>query len=190
MALVEIVLVGADYGLWGHSGWRARAYYNGAFWRQLLQNWPSNYPGQSGIMFVTHGILHAGPVHVAMNGLTLLSIGPPLLERVGRLGFIKVYVLSQFAGAAAFAILFSGAAPMVGASGALFGIAGALLYESWRTGGGFREVWCPVIFLVALNVVMFVALDGRLSWQAHLGGAIGGVVAMRHIMKNAAKAGV
>ena len=44
--LPEIVLSGADYGLWGDPGWRLWAWQHGGFWTGLLGNWRPNYAAQ------------------------------------------------------------------------------------------------------------------------------------------------
>ena len=60
--LPEIVLSGADYGLWGDPGWRLWAWQHGGFWTGLLGNWRPNYAAQPWLMFLTYGFLHGGLV--------------------------------------------------------------------------------------------------------------------------------
>ncbi|MGM0661858.1 MAG: rhomboid family intramembrane serine protease, partial [Pseudomonadota bacterium] len=82
--LVEAILQGADFGLWGSSRWRGLAYQNGGFWRGLLGSWRPNYAGQPALMFASYGFLHGGFFHLAVNMITLASLGPPVIERVGQ----------------------------------------------------------------------------------------------------------
>lgn len=183
--LPEAVLQGADLGLWGSAAWRRIAYENGAFWPGLLDNWRQNWAGQRLAMFVTYGFLHAGILHLGANMLTLLSLGGPLLERLGTARFLFVYLVSLLGGAAGFALLAHATSPMVGASGALFGLAAGVIERShaeMRAAGAgrperLRALLRPVLVLVALNVVMYWAMDGLLAWQTHLGGFLGGLVA-------------
>jgi membrane associated rhomboid family serine protease len=67
---------------------------------------------------------------------------------------------------------------MVGASGALFGLAGGLLAWNYVDRFTFRERLWPVarvvLFLVAMNLAMWWALEGQLAWETHLGGFIVG----------------
>ena len=67
---------------------------------------------------------------------------------------------------------------MVGASGALFGLAGALLAWMWEDQPSLRAALRMagrlVLILVLINVALFVALQGRLAWETHLGGFLTG----------------
>jgi membrane associated rhomboid family serine protease len=67
---------------------------------------------------------------------------------------------------------------MVGASGALFGLAGALLawayVDRFTARIGLWPVAQVAMFLIAMNVALYWALDGQLAWQTHLGGFMTG----------------
>ncbi|MCC0062810.1 MAG: rhomboid family intramembrane serine protease [Defluviimonas sp.] len=179
--LPELVLSGADYGLWGRTGWRDIAFSYGAFWTPLLRGATPLFPGQAELMFLSHGFLHAGLVHLLFNMMTLVSLGGPLCRRFGTAGFALLYLVSLVGGGLGFAVLSDTALPMIGASGALFGLAGAwLAVERSRLVARGLSVW-PVIratiWIIALNVVMWLALMGFLAWQAHLGGFVAGWLA-------------
>ncbi|MFA5539697.1 MAG: rhomboid family intramembrane serine protease [Gemmobacter sp.] len=174
----ELVLLGADLGWWGGGRWRALAYHNGGFWVGLLRDWRPNYPAQPWAMFVTYGFLHSGPVHLAVNMITLVSLGRAVQARLGQGRFLAAYALSVLGGALGFALLSSSPQPMVGASGALFGLAGVILAQEYGDLRAARArpwpvVWA-VLLLLALNVVMYWAMDGLLAWQTHLGGFVAG----------------
>lgn len=124
---IEAALLGADWGLWGSPRWRALAYQNGGFWIGLLGNWRPNYDSQPFAMFLSYSFLHGGPGHLAVNMLTLASLGPPVAARLGPGRFAWLYALSVLGGALGFALLATTVQPMVGASGALFGLVGAWL---------------------------------------------------------------
>lgn len=176
--LIEAALQGADHGLWGSRRWRGLAYQNGGFWRGLLDNWRPNYAGQSITMFASYGFLHGGFWHVLVNMITLASLGGPVIERVGSLRFAVIYALSVLGGAAGFAMLSSAVQPMVGASGALFGLVGALtswdLIDRRAAHANLAPTLKVVGLLVLLNLVMYWAMAGRLAWEAHLGGFLAG----------------
>lgn len=176
--LPEAVLTGADYGLWGAPRWRMLVLGDGGFWPGLLANWTPNFPGQPVAMFATYGFLHAGIAHLALNMVTLLSLGPVVVGRVGQGGFLAAYGLSLLGGAAGYALLATSPTPMVGASGALFGLAGAILTWEFRDRSLEAEDRTPVVkavlALVTLNVVLWWAMAGLLAWQAHLGGFLAG----------------
>lgn len=179
--LPELVLSGADWGIWGAPAWRMRAIQNAGFWAGLLDNWRPNYALQPATMFLTYGFLHAGAIHFAVNMMTLFSLGPPLVERFGLRGLGALYAAAIVGGAAGFAALSSLPQPMVGASGALFGLAGAhvaLHYRARRAGGdALAPVVTAVLGLIALNLVLWWAMEGQLAWQTHLGGFVTGWMA-------------
>lgn len=179
-ALPEILLSGADFGLWGDRDWRATAYQYGAFWSGLMHDWLPTYPGQRVLMFATYGFLHGGLSHLALNMATLIAFGAVLAPRFGTASFLLLYALSQIGGGLAFGWLSSDGAPMVGASGAIFGLAAAFLVQTARQLGTLQRSIMPVLqsagALVLLNVVLWWAMDGGLAWQAHLGGAVAGAL--------------
>lgn len=174
----ELVLTGADLGIWGDRGWRLAAYQYGGFWSGLLIDWRPNYPMQSIVMFVTYGFLHGGVLHLFFNVMALLSLGPVLAARLGEWWFLGLYATSQLIGALVFAGVGPVDAPMIGASGALFGLAGAWLADRHarraRLGMSTWPTIRVVLWLVAINAALWWALAGSLAWETHLGGFIAG----------------
>lgn len=175
---VEGVLQLADHSDIGGPRLRLLAYEYGGFWVGLLRSWTPNYSSQPYLMFLSYGFLHGGLWHLVFNMVTLWSLGLPVLERVGPRGFLLLYTASLLGGALGFALLASTLAPMVGASGALFGLAGGLLAWAYIDRFTLQEVLWPIArtagLLLALNIVMWWALDGQLAWETHLGGFITG----------------
>jgi rhomboid protease GluP len=176
--LPELVLQGADFGLWGTAQWRGLAYAWGGFWPGLLHDWRPNYRLQPWAMFLTYGFLHAGSVHVLVNMISLVSLGRVAIDRVGQGGFLLLYAGAMLGGGLGFGLLANATTPMVGASGALFGLAGALI--AWAVSDRRRAaltlwpVLRAVVWLVALNVILWLATGGMLAWQTHLGGFLAG----------------
>ena len=175
---VELTLLAGDLGLIAIPRLRQTAYEFAGFWPGLLSGWQPNYAAQPWLMFLTYGFLHGGPGHLGANMLTLWVLGRQTLEHVGARGFAVLYIGSILGGALGYAWLAQTPQPMVGASGALFGLAGALLFWAWRdrvaneTGG-----WALVqvaLYLLAINLVMYWVLDGHLAWQTHLAGFVAG----------------
>ncbi len=117
----------SDLGWIGTPRLRQYAFENAGFWPGLLDNWRPNFALQPYTMFLTYAIFHAGLAHLVVNMITLWSLGLAVLDRVKIRGFVVIYLLSTIGGAVGYALLASGLRPMVGASGALFGLAGALL---------------------------------------------------------------
>lgn len=174
----EVCFTLSDFGLLDPPRLRTLAYEYGGFWPGLLENWAPNYPGQSWLMFLTYGFLHGGQVHLIVNMLTLWSLGRVILRRVGTWQFLLLYVGSMLGGALGFGILAETLRPMVGASGALFGLIGGVLAWEYVDRFTYREGLWPVVYavlmLIALNLVLWWAMDGHLAWQTHLSGFIAG----------------
>ncbi|PIV78606.1 MAG: rhomboid family intramembrane serine protease, partial [Rhodobacteraceae bacterium CG17_big_fil_post_rev_8_21_14_2_50_63_15] len=171
---IEAVLILSDQGLIGDGRLRQLAYDYGGFWPGLLGNWRPNYSAQPWAMFLTYGFLHGGPSHLVVNMITLWSLGRLVLLRVGTRGFCLLSLAALIGGAGGFALLASGLRPMVGASGALFGLIGGLLAWAYVDRFTFEEGLWPilraVLFLIALNLVLWWAMNGQLAWETHLGG--------------------
>lgn len=182
-ALPELACTAADLGFVGPPRLRTLAYDYGGFWPGLLRDWRPNYTLQPWAMFLTYGFLHAGPLHLGVNLVTLGSIGAVVANRAGSWRFLLIYGAALLGGAVGFGLLASTLHPMVGASGALFGLVGALLAWAWaeRAPGrlGAWPVVRAVLLLALLNLVMWWVMDGQLAWQTHLGGFLAGWAAAR-----------
>lgn len=164
---------------------RGRLIQNFAFWPGLLRGWSPNYPGQAELMFFSYGFLHAGLMHLVFNMLTLISLGRPLVDELGQIRFLLLYLAGLIGGGIGYGLITVQTAPMVGASGALFGLAGALIWmrirQDWdelSPAGTLRDIAFPIALLIGMNVVMYLALNGNLAWETHLGGFLVGALAM------------
>lgn len=177
IAVEAVLLLGAD-GAFGVPRLRATAINFGAFYPGVVTEGVSNYLGQAWVMFATYGFLHAGIVHLAVNTMTLVSLAPPILDRVGPMKFFALYAGSQIGGGIGSLALGATWIPMVGASGALFGLAGGFIAweyaDRYTASDTLWPVLRAVLILVALNIAMFWVLDGRLAWETHLGGFVAG----------------
>lgn len=140
---------------------------------------------------VTHIIVHGGWLHVAMNALGTIAFGSPVARDLSRgfgpLGWIALYMICGIAGGLVYVALNSGdAVPVVGASGAVFGMIGASL----RLMGGpgiliplFHPIvlrsavaWLLVTAITGLGGSFLAGADVRIAWEAHLGGFLAGMV--------------
>lgn len=130
-------------------------------------------------------LVHGSFLHIALNMLVLFMMGSSLEPLLGRWRFIVLYVLAAIGGSVAVALL----APLtwvVGASGAIFGMFGALLVIGRHIGANIRGIVIVIAINFALPFVFALvgaissgsfaaALEAvRISWQAHLGGFIVG----------------
>jgi len=118
--------------------------------------------------------LHYGPLHLAMNMYSLYFGGTVLEHVIGRWRFLLLYLASGIAGSAG-ALLWSPNATTVGASGAIFGVFGALFVLERR---GVISSGGQIATLILLNLVFTFALSHFISVGGHVGGLIGGVVLM------------
>lgn len=178
---IEALLQLGDAGFLGVTRFRQQVYEFGGFWPGLLDNWRPNYPFQQWTMFLTYGFLHAGLWHLALNMVTLWSLGRQIGQRVSGAKFALLYAASLLGGGIGFALLSDSYRPMVGASGALFGLAGAFLAWNYIDRFNDRDRLWPVaravLLLIALNAALYYAMDHLLAWEAHLGGFVAGWIA-------------
>ncbi|WP_028267924.1 rhomboid family intramembrane serine protease [Arthrobacter sp. MA-N2] len=110
-------------------------------------------------------------LHIGLNMYMLWIFGQVLEPVLGRIRFLAVYLLSAIGGSVGFLLLTPILPPtgVEGASGAIFGLFGALLVVQSRRGGDTRQLW----ILIAINGVIGFVVPG-IAWQAHLGGLITG----------------
>jgi membrane associated rhomboid family serine protease len=123
---------------------------------------------------VTSMFLHGSYLHIALNMYSLYYVGSILEIQIGRLQFLLLYLGAGMAGSAG-ALVWSPLSPTVGASGAIFGILGALFILERR---GSIATEGQIAVLIVVNLVFTFALSSYISVGAHVGGLIGGVILM------------
>ncbi|QWC86364.1 rhomboid family intramembrane serine protease [Nocardioidaceae bacterium] len=116
---------------------------------------------------------HVDLLHIGFNMAALFFLAPQLERVLGRVRLLAVYLLSGLAGS--LAVLWVGPpyTPTIGASGCIFGLLGALLIVFVRR----RLPLGGLLFWLGLNAVITFSVP-NISWQAHLGGFVGGLVTM------------
>ncbi|MEL7256824.1 MAG: rhomboid family intramembrane serine protease [Pseudomonadota bacterium] len=151
----------------------------GGFWPRLLSDAPPLYAGQSIVMFATSAFLHGGPLHLFMNMFALMWLGPVVVNRLGEQAFWPIAGLSALGAGGLFAMLSTSSVPMVGASGVLFGLIGAIatweLLDRLDRGQDLKPIIEQALVFAALNVALTL-MSGMIAWQAHAGGLIAGVI--------------
>ncbi|WEO77497.1 rhomboid family intramembrane serine protease [Cryobacterium sp. SO2] len=110
--------------------------------------------------------------HVLLNMYTLWIFGQILERMLGRGRFLALYLLSGLAGSLGVLFLASPLTPVVGASGAIFGLMGAFLVIQRKLGGNATQL----LILVGINLVIGFLPGLNVAWQAHVGGLIGGAI--------------
>jgi membrane associated rhomboid family serine protease len=120
---------------------------------------------------LTSMFLHGSYIHIIFNMLSLWWIGGPLEAALGRARYLALYFVSGLAGSALTYLLAAANQPSLGASGAIFGLFGATAILLRRLQYDMR----PVIALLVINLIFTFGWP-NISWQAHIGGLVGGVV--------------
>lgn len=121
---------------------------------------------------ITSAFLHLSPVHIAMNVLSLLIIGPTLERMLGPTRYLAVYLLSALGGSTAVYLFDNNGA--AGASGAIFGLFAVALIFARRL--GLDMSWLAMT--VAINFVITFSVSGISKW-GHIGGfVVGGLAAV------------
>ncbi len=122
---------------------------------------------------ITGGFLHDGFLHILINMVSLYFVGRALEPAIGRVKFVVIYFVSLLAGSFG-ALLFQPAVPTVGASGAIFGIFGALIVFARARG---ISIWQSGLgFVLIVNLLLSVTARG-ISLGGHLGGFLAGLIA-------------
>jgi membrane associated rhomboid family serine protease len=125
-------------------------------------------------------LVHGSLLHLLFNMYALWIFGPVVEQMYGRWRFLLIYVLTAAAGSVA-SYLFTGPAPSVGASGAIFGLMGVLLASSWahRPVLDRRARWIisQVGVIIVINLLLGFGLMGGIAIDnaAHLGGLVAGL---------------
>ena len=128
---------------------------------------------------LTSAFLHSQGfiLHIVLNMYMLWMFGQALEPLLGRIRFLAVYILSAIGGSVGYLLLTPGYVPgqpltgVVGASGAIFGLFGAMLVVQRHRGGDTRQLWV----LIAINGVIGFMVP-QIAWQAHLGGLVTGAL--------------
>ena len=135
--------------------------------------------------FLTAGFLHSESsiFHLAFNMYALWIVGPFLEQMLDRWRYLALYLLSAIAGSVGVLLLANPASPIswqggvVGASGAVFGLFGAILVVMRRLGRDAKQI----ITVIGLNIAIGFVVPG-IAWQAHLGGlAMGALLAVLYV---------
>ncbi len=125
---------------------------------------------------LTSAFLHIGVLHLIMNMYALYVIGPQIESFFGKTKYLIIYIMSAILGNL-LSMLFLGSDRLgAGASGAIFGLLGSMVYFGYHyriyLGGVIKSQIIPLI-IMNLSLSLFIPSIGT---SAHIGGLIGGVL--------------
>ena len=122
-------------------------------------------------------VLHGGLLHWAFNSWALWAFGPTLERLLGRVRFVALYVGTGLVGAGA-SFAFNQTTLGVGASGAIFGLLGALVAYFFRRRREGGSAPLQNLLLVLLLNLFIASRNPSIDNLAHIGGFLAGVTAM------------
>jgi rhomboid protease GluP len=166
----------------GQQGFSVLFGFNGETLYRLGMGIPFRYDDFSWYRLITAMYLHGGLIHIGLNMLAFMNIGPAVEHVYGSARYFFFYTLCGFCGALMSA-RFSGA-PSVGASGAIMGLIGILIALTSRRGGAYMRdlrgrLISSVVSIFAIG--LFVSGLHTDNW-AHFGGLAAGFLLGRFFM--------
>ncbi len=123
------------------------------------------------------GFLHYGAIHLLVNMFALYVVGRDLERVLGRVRFAGVYLVSLLGGSAAVMALTESIGATAGASGAVYGLFGAVTVTLIR----LRQSPTPMLVVIGVNVVISFSIPGISLW-GHLGGLAAGTLSALGIL--------
>ncbi len=119
---------------------------------------------------ITAAFLHGSLLHIGFNMLVLASVGPTMERILGHGRYLVLYLVAALGGSIASYCFSSPATVSVGASGAIFGLLGALLVAGRR----LRFDITQVLILIGINLAIGFIPGTGIDWRAHAGGLVAG----------------
>ena len=166
--------------------WRSAAFLLFAFFPiEFNTPYKELFFGQNLLMFFSYSLLHGNFFHMIVNVAILFALGKQIEEQVGMINFILIFVSTAVIGAVTYQILASeNPAPMVGASGGVFGFFGFLkgneLFFRLKNNLTILPFLNLVFGLVVLHIVLILLhpsiIPFEIGWHGHLGGFVFGVL--------------
>ena len=127
---------------------------------------------------LTVALTHGGIFHLGFNMYALMVLGNPIEAAFGKERFLVIFFISLISGSLVSNYFAAANQPSVGASGAIFGLFGAMAVVSRKIGVEIQSI----AVIVGINFALGFALGG-VDWRAHLGGLIGGAIASTLLLR-------
>jgi len=155
---------------------------------------PIGYGNFNPFQFITHMFMHGGFMHILMNMLGLVFLGPTIERRIGYKNFIWFYLISGVF-AALFHMFMTAVfghtqLPMVGASGAVFTIITGFGFlfpnkklQIWPIPIGIKAKWFSGLYFIGEIVIAIISEGDGVAHWAHVGGGLCGLAILYYITK-------
>lgn len=124
---------------------------------------------------ITSAFLHGGLMHIFVNMLSLWFLGRFIEMIAGSARMLSIYVLSMIVSGLAIVYLSAPDVPTLGASGAIFGLFGALFAIGFKLGKPGMQLIKDNLGILILNLIITFTVPA-ISWQAHVGGLLTGFI--------------
>ena len=124
---------------------------------------------------VTGAFLHGSLLHLGSNMLALFFVGQSVEQIFGKVRYALLYAIA-LVGAGLTVVYASPLDPTIGASGAIFGLFGALVAVGLRLGKRGRTIIGQVLPVIVINLVLTFTIP-NISAAGHIGGLITGLLA-------------
>ena len=126
---------------------------------------------------LTCAFLHVGLIHLIVNMYSLRVIGPSVEGLIGKGKFVFIYLISAISASLMSLVFVDSNIVSVGASGAIFGLMGALLYFGYHYRLYLNDaIKTQIIPVILFNLIIGFMMPG-IDNGAHIGGLIGGYLA-------------
>jgi membrane associated rhomboid family serine protease len=122
---------------------------------------------------LTGAFLHGGLIHIGVNMMSLWFLGRFIEYALGSWRMLIVYMVSLVASGLGVVYFSSPLVPTIGASGAIFGLFGALFAIGFKLGKPGMDLVRANVGILVLNLIITFTVPA-ISWQAHVAGLLAG----------------
>ena len=168
-ALVTKILIGINLAVWGLTYLLGNSFVDRFLMLGDLPGYAGGVVDGQWYRMITSVFLHQQILHIGMNMWSLWVIGPALEQLLGRWRYLGLYLVAGLAGSA-LQLIVAPETPALGASGAIFGLLGALVVLQRKRGYQLG----PIVAIIVVNLVATFTIAG-ISWEAHVGGLVAGL---------------
>ena len=171
LMLMAVVAVCYGVQLWLDQNYTAGGIRTAAF----LHNVPGVPEANALWRFLSYGFVHGNLVHIGFNLWVLFDIGRLYEARRDWGNLLAAFVVGTILGAYFTTVATAGGVPLVGASGGVLGVAGALLADTLRSPNAQDRLLTRALLQWIVLIALFSLLPGVSLW-GHAGGLVGGLL--------------